>query len=437
MILPAAAHLSLMHGWLPTTVQSSAALMLLLAIGWRTRRWRRIGLPVAALLGAAAAAGAYRYLAGTGRTDDSAPAVLWVWVALAGAAAAVLLLGWRTAARWRRTVSALALPLCLLSTGSTLNGWVGYFPTVQSAWTQLTAGPLPGQSDLATVTGLAGRGAPPHEGRVLPVTIPAGAAPARHRGELVYLPPAWFAQSPPPALPVVMMIGGQFNTPADWLRDGGAAATVDAFAAAHGGNAPVLVFVDSGGSLNNGAECVNGPHGTAVDHLADDVIPYLVTHFGVSGDPAHWAVAGWSTGGTCAVALVAAHPEKFSTFVDIAGDTSPHPSSRAQTIARLFGGSPTPWAAFDPATVIARHGRYAGTSGWVAVDEDAAGGGGRRVAAESLCRLGRANGIDCAVIVEPGRHDWPFAEQAFAGALPWLAWRLNTPGVQPVGFRSR
>jgi hypothetical protein len=32
----------------------------------------------------------------------------------------------------------------------------------------------------------------------------------------------------------------------------------------------------------------------------------------------------------------------------------------------------------------------------------------------------------CAV---SGRHDWPFAAQAFATALPWLAGRLGTLGV--------
>jgi hypothetical protein len=50
-------------------------------------------------------------------------------------------------------------------------------------------------------------------------------------------------------------------------------------------------------------------------------------------------------------------------------------------------------------------------------------------AAYSLCALGRANGIDCAVLPQPGKHDWPFADRAFAAALPWLAGQLGTPGV--------
>jgi S-formylglutathione hydrolase FrmB len=102
-----------------------------------------------------------------------------------------------------------------------------------------------------------------------------------HRGELVYLPPAYFRHQPPPTLPTVMMIGGEFNTPADWLRAGDAVTTIDKFAAAHGGNAPVFVFVDAGGTFNNDTECVNGPRSSA-DHLTKDVVPYLIANFGVS-----------------------------------------------------------------------------------------------------------------------------------------------------------
>ena len=81
-----------------------------------------------------------------------------------------------------------------------------------------------------------------------------------------------------------MMIGGQFNTPADWTRAGNAIKTIDDFAAAHHGKAPVLVFVDSGGAFNNDTECVNGIRGNAADHLTKDVVPYMVSNFGVSPD---------------------------------------------------------------------------------------------------------------------------------------------------------
>jgi hypothetical protein len=57
---------------------------------------------------------------------------------------------------------------------------------------------------------------------------------------------------------------------------------------------------------------------------------------------------------------------------------------------------------------------------------------GQDFAANSLCTAGSAHGIRCAVVTQPGRHDWPFAAQAFAKALPWLAGRLGTPGVPRI-----
>ena len=263
---------------------------------------------------------------------------------------------------WRRGVSVLAVPLCLLSAALALNLWVGYFPTVQNAWNQMTAGPLPDQTSQATVTAVAAQTQAHHvlpaKGSVVSVNIPSTASKFKHRGELVYLPPAWFATSPPPKLPTVMMIGGEFNTPADWLRAGNAITTIDKYAAAHGGNAPVFVFVDSGGAFNNDTECVNGPRGNAADHLTKDVVPFMKADFGVSADRANWGIVGWSMGGTCAVDLTTMHPEMFSSFVDIAGDMSPNSGTKAQTIDRLFGGDTAAWAAFDPTTIITRHGPY-------------------------------------------------------------------------------
>jgi S-formylglutathione hydrolase FrmB len=341
-----------------------------------------------------------------------------------------------------------------------LNLWVGYFPTVQSAWSQLTSGPLPDQTDQATVTAMAAKGTRPSHGTVVPVAIPSDGSHFKHRGELVYLPPEWFATTPPPPLPTVMMIGGQFNTPADWTRAGNAIKTIDDFAATHDGKAPVLVFVDSGGAFNNDTECVNGVRGNAADHLTKDVVPFMVSAFGVSSHRSNWGVAGWSMGGTCAVDLTVMHPDLFSAFVDVAGDFFPNAGTRTQTIARLFGGNADAWAAFDPTTVINRHGPYRDVAGWFAISSDAspaprrdlqlsdsgairlaareaaANPGNQTAAAYSLCALGRSRGIDCAVVPQPGKHDWPFADRVFAASLPWLAGELGTPGIRRTSLPS-
>jgi S-formylglutathione hydrolase FrmB len=424
-------HLSLMHGWIPVTVQVMAAVALIAAIGWRTRRWRLVWVPWAALVGVTVALTAYWYVASEGLADNPAPSSLWIWIGLSGVAVCVLVAGWN-GARWRRRGAAvLALPLCVLSAALALNLWVGYFPTVQTAWNQLMAGPLPDQTDPVEVVAMQKQHTIPAKGTVVPVSIGETASGFRHRGELVYLPPAWYATDPPPPLPTIMMIGGEFNTPADWLRAGNAVKTVDDFAAAHHGYAPVLVFVDPGGAFNNDTECVNGARGNSADHLTKDVVPFMVSNYRVSPKPANWGVVGWSMGGTCAVDLAVMHPDMFSAFEDIAGDLSPNSGTKAQTIDRLFGGNAAAYASFDPSTVITRHGAYSGMTGWFDVNV-AANANDQAAAANSLCGLGSANGIRCAVVSQPGKHDWPFAAHAFAAALPWIASQIGTPGVPPI-----
>jgi S-formylglutathione hydrolase FrmB len=425
-------------------VQVVAGLLLLVAIGWRSRRWRMIWLPWAALVGVALAVAAYWYIASQGLSDDSNPAPysLWIWIALTGTAAAVLVAGWRGARWWRRGVSALAVPVCLLSAALALNLWVGYFPTVDTAWNQVTAAPVPDQIDTGAVVAMQQRHAIPLKGTVVPVSIPGTASGFKHRGEFVYLPPAWYATDPPPPLPTVMMVGGEYNTPADWMRAGNAIKTIDTFASEHGGNAPVFVFVDPGGAFNNDTECVNGARGNAADHLTKDVVPFMVSNYRVSPNRANWGVVGWSMGGTCAVDLTVMHPDMFSVFDDIAGDLTPNSGNRAQTIARLFGGNAAAYAAFDPITVMTRHGPYTGVAGWFDINGNpsaqphivtaAASPNDQSAAANSLCATGSANGIKCAIEVQPGKHDWPFAAHAFAVSLPWLAGQLHTPGVPVI-----
>jgi S-formylglutathione hydrolase FrmB len=445
-------HLSLIYGWVPAVVQVTAAVVLVSAIGWRSFRWRMLLLPLTVLLAVVLTVWAHWYIGQLGVTGDPAPRSLWLWIGLTGLAAGVLLMGWRGAQWWRRGASVLAVPLCLLSAALALNLWVGYFPTVHSAWNQLTAGPLPGQVDRLTVTTMQLTGARPAKGVVLPVRISAEASKFPHRRELVYLPPAWFASTPPPRLPVVLMIGSALNTPADWLRAGNAVATVDDFAAAHGGNAPVLVFVDATGAFDNDTECVNGARGNAADHVTKDAVPYMISNFGVSVDRVNWGIVGWSMGGTCAVDLTVMHPDMFGAFVDIAGDMTPNMGTKEQTIARLFGGNAEAWARFDPSTVITRHGSYTGVSGWFEIPGDrqdprrgaaatpvagathdaSSNPEGQDLAAHELCALGLAHGITCTVITQPGKHDWPFAAEAFATALPWLAGQLGTPTVPRI-----
>ncbi len=423
--------LSLMHGCIPIVLQLIAAAALIYSVAWRGGHWWTRSVPLAVAVGALTAGAAHWYYGTLGLASEPPPWQMWLWISLAGLGLVIAIASWRRAGWWRRNVCVFATSFCLLSTGLTINSWLGYFATVQSAWGQLTNGPLPDQSDLDTVLKARAKGVAPQRGMVVPVDTGSAASNFRHRSEWVYLPPSWFTRAPAPNLPAVLMVGGEFNTPADWIRAGDAVTTLDAFAAAHAGSAPLAVFGDATGGFAVDTECVNGSRGNAADHLVGDVIPRVDDMFGLGGQP-KWGVVGFSSGGTCAVDLAVMRPDKIHAFVDIGGDSTPNAGTRAQTIDRLFGGDAAAWSRFDPSTVIARHGPYANLAGLFAVPgaagqttHEAVG----QTAADALCQLGLTNGIDCKVIKLPGRHDWPSAATAFATTLPWLAGRLDTPGT--------
>lgn len=441
----------LTHGWFPVTVQLVVGALVLAAIGWRSRRWRTVWLPVAGLAGLITTALVYFAIRFEGLAGDPPPPTLWLWTTLSGLAAAVCVLGWRGSPRWRRSVSLVAVPMCVLCTAGAVNAWVRYFPTVGSAWDGLTGAPLPGQTDLGDVAEMLRRGVRPDHGTLVSVTTPDTAG-FPHRSELIYLPPSWYRSSPPPRLPVIVMAGAEFSRPVDWIVSADAQSTIDNFAATHGGSAPILVFPDTSGSFNNDTECVNGTRGAAADHLTNDVVPYVISHFGSSTSAANWGIVGWSAGGTCALLFSVKHPELFSAFVDLDGLPGPNAGTRLQTIDRLFDGDADAWAQFDPATVVTNHGPYTGMAGWLAASgnvtttyhpvatgsnpisaPDADGGyEDHGAVANYLCGLLSHAGIECSVVPMAGGHDFAAAGTAFAEALPWLAGQIGTPGIKPI-----
>lgn len=459
-VVPVSSHngVSLLDGWFPLTLQIVAVVLLVAAVGWRTRRWRFVWVPVSVIVAVVGALLVHLYFDSQGLATDPAPWQLWIWVGVTVGALAVLIVGFRSARWWRRMVALLAVLAAALTTSVVLNQWVGYYPTLSAAWGAITAGPLPDQVSPDALGSM--RNTDRTTGAVVPITTTDDVSHFAHRTEYVYLPPAWFHGATPPALPVVMMIAGEFNTPADWMRTGNAIPVVDAYAKQHDGNAPVLVFVDAGGSFNNDTECVNGPRGDVATHLTDEVRPQVISQFHTSSAAANWGIVGWSMGGTCSVDLTVMHPDLFHSYVDIAGDAAPVAGTKQQTIDRLFGGDAAAYASFDPATVMQEHGPYIGVSaryeeadqtgmprwrgqhgsghhrppgGWKPPSQGGAGLGGRQDGgsanqgqeAVQLCAENRAVGISCSIDNRPGRHSWQFASTSFQDSLPWLSHEIG------------
>src|SRR3954447_4860286 len=176
---------SLLSGWLPAVLQGCAVLVVLAAIGWRSRRWRLVWVPAAALIGVAAAALLHWYVAFAGIADNPALRLFWIWVGIAGLAVGAAALGWRATHWWRRGLSVLAVVLAVLNCGVALNMSVGYFTTVQMAWNELTAGPLPDETDPGAVIAMRDSQTVPAHGTIVPVKIPSDVSKFKHRTEFV------------------------------------------------------------------------------------------------------------------------------------------------------------------------------------------------------------------------------------------------------------
>jgi S-formylglutathione hydrolase FrmB len=219
-----------------------------------------------------------------------------------------------------------------------------------------------------------------------------------------------------------MLISGTPGTTADWLRAGNALSLANGWAAAHRGYAPIMVMPDANGTMRGDTECVDGPRGNAETYLTVDVPDYLYRRFGVSRDPRHWAIAGLSEGGTCALTLAARHPNLFATLGDFWGDPAPTLGSARATQSALYGNAPGAMYAHNPA-VWFRRDAATGLAGFFAVGN--ADGGHLRSDVRTE-RIAAARGIEARLdVIAGGGHNFFTWSRALRDAFPWIAGRLG------------
>ena len=258
-------------------------------------------------------------------------------------------------------------------------------------------------------------------GTLIPLDIPGPTSGFRARKALIWVPPA-FLRDPDHPRPVVEFVGGTPSWPSDWTRAGGLDVLADRYARIHDGEAPILVMVDANGSAFGDTECVDSQRGNAESYLVTDVPRFMSQHFSTSSQ---WAIAGYSEGGTCALTLALRHPDRFRSFVDLAGDAGPNLGSTRHTIRALFGGSRARWTAYDPESII-RSGRVDGVEGWIA-----AGNGDleHRRCAERLTAAARDHGLPIRFHGARGGHDFRFVHRALTDAVPWLFDTVGSPST--------
>ncbi|MDB5181343.1 MAG: hypothetical protein JWP13_106 [Candidatus Saccharibacteria bacterium] len=176
-----------------------------------------------------------------------------------------------------------------------------------------------------------------YKGSLYSTQIPGITSGFKARDALLYLPPAYDAQSV--TFPVIILLTGVPGSPGDWLHGEHFEQTMDSFAARHQGISPVVVIPDHNGTFNNDTECVNSNRGNVETYLTTDVPTYLKSHFHVSQSQANWAIGGLSEGGMCAAMLTLRHQNIYQHFLDMSGDPAPFLRNSVQSSQILFHNS--------------------------------------------------------------------------------------------------
>jgi S-formylglutathione hydrolase FrmB len=428
-------NISIVSGWLPFIVRLPAVIVLVAAIDWRSRGWRRQlsrGVPIAA-----AVTGVLALVLTVGSLVPSDfPWLAYVWGFTFVLAVCVAVIGWRGAGRWPRVAMVAAVVLALVVTLDTVDQQSDSFPTLSRLVTfdpenVVDTPQLQQIRHQAAVTGKL-----PDQGVVITVTIPPTVSHFSTRPAYVYLPPAWFAKVTP-SLPTLVLLPGEPGSASDWSGSGDADNTADAFAQSHHGLAPIIVMPDPNGVLTEDSECVNSKFGNAETYLVDDVPAYARSRFNASRSPGSLAIGGLSAGGTCSVMLALRHPLVYPTFASFSGFASPQykETTQAETIDTLFGGSDENFADHDPVQLL-HGGHFDGMAGWFEVgnqDEEPL------QAARNLQPAALRAGIATCILVRPGGHDFDLWSQALEDSFRWLAWRLGLtpePASEPATCKA-
>ena len=333
----------------------------------------------------------------------------------------------------RRRLAAVAATLAIVfGSAVQVNAYFGQFPTVGSL--------VHGSPALATgiphflqkkdivryrTEAAAESWVPPKAmlvaGQFRSVAIPGKASGFHARNAIVYLPPAYFTKNAP-VLPVVVLVAGQPGSPADWLQAGHMGQVLDGYAQAHRGLAPVVVMPDPNGAQEANTMCMNSALGKVDTYMSVDVPNWITSTLNVDTNHKHWAIAGFSYGGTCAMQMVTRHPFVYPTFAAISSELEPAlTANRAVTVERAFHGNTAAFNAVVPMTLLSER-SYPEIHGWLATGAQDARYTNYAVALE---RAGARSEMKLERTTFPGGHSWIMVTEAMPAALAYLGTQLG------------
>jgi S-formylglutathione hydrolase FrmB len=342
---------------------------------------------------------------------DRLPITVCEWTCVA-IAAVLLAAGNAYRQPWRRALtSGVAAVLVIVGCAVGVNAYYGQHPTVRS----VLGRPPRNQVSFAQATTRTSSA-----GRVASVHIPGTTSGFRARAGLVYVPPAYRPNDRRP-LPVLVLLAGQPGNPQDLFAGGRMAEVLDGYAGRHGGRAPVVVVPDDLGTTMANPLCLDSRLGRVATYLARDVPDWIRRNLTVDPDPAHWAIGGYSHGGTCALQLAVGYPTVYPTFVDVSGQREPTLGSRDKTVRAAFGGDANAFRRVNPLDVL-RHKRFPQVFGvLVAGTED-----GDYAPQQREVRAACASaGMTVEWVELPGGHNWAVWAPGLATGLDRITGRLG------------
>ncbi|WP_420123437.1 alpha/beta hydrolase-fold protein [Nakamurella sp.] len=358
----------------------------------------------------------------------------WIGVALAGIILAIASLfgtPW-----WRKAVAILAGLLVVAMAGNQINRSYLQYPRLGDLFGPTTSEDvLPARSTAASSAALptapltqawtpTGANIPSDGGKVTTIALPGTTSGFQPRESYVYLPPAYFADNPQP-LPVLMLFHGVPGGPGDWNLGDRVKGVMDAYAAEHDGIAPVVVMPDATGGQVDNPLCTDSNLGKVGTYLSVDVPAAVRSQLLVDPHPEHWAVGGFSYGGTCAFQLATRYPDLFPSFLDFAGEEEPSLGSRADTVQKAFDGDTAKFKAINPLDLLAAN-KYPNSGGWFIVGADDSV---MMPGVKKLYAAAQAAGMDVQYWEVPGLgHDWGVPVAGLTHAMPWLGQRMGITG---------
>lgn len=255
----------------------------------------------------------------------------------------------------------------------------------------------------------------PGHGTLIETKVPGARSGWNPRPAVIYLPPA-YQHANGRNLPVLVLMAGQPGSPRTWVDAGRMQVSLDAYAADHGGAAPVVVVVDQLGDSITGPLCSDSAAGNVAEYLQQDVPAWIEKNLQVTHDRARWGIGGLSNGGTCALQVVTRDPDAYSLVLNMSGEAVPKLSGSASAVDVIFHGDERAFSQNNPADLLKTH-RYPSVRGIFSVGKDDQR---YRDKLKKLYEEGRAAGMQLEWREYPGGHSWQVWRPAFADHLTWF-----------------